>query len=755
MKSKYREDRNLGPVHQYLGPEVFVEDDSSVVLCKSGQVGIVLRIAGVDPSCADSRYLEMVSNRWRNAIKQFTPDFEIRQWSDKRPYPEIPAGPYEYPEVERLAGGRAAQVRSCGADLYSVDLHTMLLLDTPLHDKKNPSVLASSLSAACSQLRFNVDSFIQHVKSDIALCLLDKDETYNFFRTLVNLDSSKLAYYSRPADIDLSYAACDSRVNLIWEDERHKDPYLRIEHEYAKVMTLKLLPATTDQNMLSRLHAIPCNCLLASSWRAEDPAITLGYARWAKNRWWSRAKGQTKDDTKDPGLIDASNLDDATQLNNLIYDVEQRGVRYGKYSLYGLLWGDEQKVHAGMIEASKVFQMSEGSFLPDHQNQRGYLSMLPGNRFRNKRIHDISDEQYADLSAIFSLDCGSVVHPHLQQEYFSIFTSKPPDGMQGVKPYFFNPVDKDVQHMIVDGSTGSGKTVWLKMYIANGQKYNPSTIIFDTKNSFEHLTRRFGGSYVSFADRNIKLNPLLLPPTEENIQFQTQIVQLLLEAGEGKLTPEDKERLHRSIVMLSSQPPKMKRLSILQNMLRLELRDALSQWVGSGQYAWVFDNEEDTLTIADWQAFSFQGMESYKPVQEPLFFYVDHRTRQTVHNPEQRKRFKMLVYDEAWSMIKHPMIFARMEDAVRTYRDKNAALVVCTQRIEDLPKIFLECPIRIFLRHSTVDRKAYEEIAKLPPAAIDELEKLESHGEFLYSASGKHRVLRFTASNEVELPAYA
>lgn len=749
----FREDLNRGPVHDYMGPERFVEEDSAVYLCQNGQVGVALELRGPDYACVDEQDLASITGTWKDAIRMLQSEFEIRQHAIKISNPPIARGTYNHPEVERLAGGRTDQVASAGKDLYAVELFGEILLDCPL-TKGKPAILAEHLRNGCQRLRLALASFFQHVKSDIGVKGLDKNGTYNFFRKLVNFDRDKLTPRGYPSEESLGFAACESRIKLIHEDELHRDPYLWVEHTYAKVMALKILPKKTDDNMLSRIFACPCDLRVTSIWRPEAIEKTERTARGRMDTFFSSAK---KSKSTGSEIYDEAKLSNGQQLNAMLRDIEQNGERFGHYSLYAVLHGDETSVNASAVEISKVFQSNErdGVFLLDHENQLGgFLATFPGNNVRDYRRQRISLSNYAEMSTIFSIDCGNVRNERLDSECWAVFETKPPQGLFGRTPFYWNPLYGTSQNLVVVGAPGAGKTLFVKATAANAQKYKPFTALFDLKRSFDGLTNRFGGANISFADGAFRGNPLLLPETEENIQFLSQFVAVLIERGGGEMTTEDKEGLNNYIRIMYQQPRETRRLHVLRTMLRLELTDALAPWVEGGQYGRFFDSATDDLVMGDWLNFSFEGMGSFKEAMEPLLFYVLHRVRQVVFDPQQISRLKLLVMDEAWRLVEHPVIRAYLEEAVRTYRDKTGCMVFCSQSLRDVPKELLDYfPSMAVFKHNRVDRELYERDGHLNQAAIKEIEKLRRQGEFLYANPDGARVLQFNASAE-ELLAY-
>ena len=126
--------------------------------------------------------------------------------------------------------------------------------------------------------------------------------------------------------------------------------------------------------------------------------------------------------------------------------------------------------------------------------------------------------------------------------------------------------------------------------------------------------------------------------------------------------------------------------SRLANILSRNLADHLRKWVEGGQYGALFDNVEDNLTFAAFQTFDFEGLDKYPQVLEPLLFYVLHRANASIYDPALDTRFKVFVMDEAWRFLKNDTIRQYITEAVKTWRKRNAAMILATQSSDDLER---------------------------------------------------------------------
>ena len=305
------------------------------------------------------------------------------------------------------------------------------------------------------------------------------------------------------------------------------------------------------------------------------------------------------------------------------------------------------------------------------------------------------------------------------------------EGTAGT-PYFLNLHYKDVAHTLILGATGSGKSFLLNFLLTHVQKYDPFTFIFDLGGSYESLTRLLNGSYLAIGaeERAVTINPFCLPPTKENLTFLFSFVKVLVESNGYRATSEEERDLFEQIESLYAVEPEQRRLFTLSNIVHRNLRRELQKWVQGGPYAALFDNAEDTLTFSRLQTFDFEGMTKLPAQLEPLLFYILHRASAAIGDPGRSTTFKVFVMDEAWRFFRHPVIKAYIVEALKTWRKKNAAMILATQSSDDLlasdmlPVVAESCPTRIFLANPGMDRQAYRDAFHLNETELELIARL-------------------------------
>jgi type IV secretion system protein TrbE len=306
-------------------------------------------------------------------------------------------------------------------------------------------------------------------------------------------------------------------------------------------------------------------------------------------------------------------------------------------------------------------------------------------------------------------------------------------------PYFLNLHYRDVAHSMILGRTGSGKSFLLNFLITNLQKYDPHTFIFDLGGSFESLTRLFAGSYlrVGTESSDFTINPFCLPPSKPNLDFLTLFVRVLLGNSASRLDPSSERTVYEQIENLYSLDPALRTLDVLANTLPRNLSDALTKWLRGGQFGFLFDNAQDTVSFSQFQCFDFQQMNRYPELLEPLLFYILHRANEIIINRELSATFKAFFIDEAWVFLRNASIQQYVTEALKTWRKHNAAMVLSTQSLDELKRselldvIIESCATKIFLANPDMDRELYRRQFHLNDTEVDLIASLLPKKQFL------------------------
>src|SRR3989440_2002962 len=600
--------------------------------------------------------------------------------------------------------------------------------------KKQVLVLGNEIAKAEAALLQKARSFALQVSDFLPVRILGKQEAFRVLKRTLNFHPAKLEFARLKYNTFLDYYLPESQL------ECHRG-HLRVDDYYVKVLTLKEPSAQSFPLIFKRLLEVEANYYVVTEWKKEDSGktprtIQAKRRHFHNTKRWFFSQVNMNDAPAQDTLLDDSKESRVRELGESVKEIELHGNYFGQFSLTVVIYDlDPAKVDRACAEFYKVFSVHDAQLYEEKYNLlNAFLATVPGNYAFNLRSLYLLNSNYADYSCLFTLHCGERRNPHLRQEYLAVLETN------HHTPYFLNLHHRDVAHTMILGRTGAGKSFLLNFLITNLQKYDPWTFIFDLGGSFESLTQLFGGSYVKVGidSPDVRINPFSLPPTKENLDFLALFVKVLLQgASPIELDPTEERDLYQQIENLYSVDPALRTLGVLANTLGHRLADRLAKWTQGGQFGFLFDNPEDTISFARFQCFDFQQMSQYPELLEPLLFYILHRANSVIADRQISTTFKAFFIDAALVFLKNPSIQRYVVEALKTWRKANAAMILSTQSLDELRRsdvldvIIESCPTKLFLANPDMDRDLYARQFHLNETEIDLIRALVPKQQFL------------------------
>ena len=714
--------REAGAVNGLIDLWGFVDD--TTFLTKAGAVGQVYRLHGVDAECLDHAERRQIAHRFERALRPLDESLRIHQYVIKRPAAPITYAAHAHPVVDGALQRRADYFAANADSLFELDLYLVILSErwvstrrratrmrgalrtvaAPFGDtlsiNRVTAGLTAELSAAISALHQKAHAFTAQLADTVAPTLLDKQDAFTFFRRLVNYAPHKVDGVRLKYDTHLDFYTSDSPVDC------HRD-HLEVDGYRVKALTMREPPARTFAGLLYDLCAIPSAFIACLEWQPLSAARIRRDIRARQRHHFNRrislinyVSPQTRPEDM---LVDDSATATVRELGESLTALEVHGHVFGACSLTVVAYDrDPARLDTSVADAIKVFAGHDGALFEESYNLLNtWLAVVPGNAAHNLRRLALLNSNAADLSFLFTHHPGERTSAHLGgRPSLAVFET------EHHVPYFWNLHYQDVGHTLIQGATGSGKSFLCNFLVTHAQQYDPFTVVFDLGGSYDHLIRLLGGSVwkVGLTHREFTINPFCLEPTKEHLHFLFSFVRVLIQSsGQHQLTLVEDRDLYEAVENVYALDPPQRRLFTLANLLPRSLAQHLHRWVQGGPYAALFDNESDTLTFQRLQGFDFEGFEKFPMLLEPLLFYVLHRASAAIQDRAVDATLKLFVLDEAWRFAKDPTVKAYITEALKTWRKRNAAMILATQSSEDfldpdlLRTVVESCPTKFFL----------------------------------------------------------
>jgi type IV secretion/conjugal transfer VirB4 family ATPase len=746
--------------------------DEHTFLTKSGDLGSALRIGGIDYESLDHPGRDYAIKRLESAFRSLDDRIRLYQVFFKRNHPEIPHTQYDNALTRESAEKRAAFLRAKSDRLYEFEIFWVVMIDgkyatnglfraiaqaarnprgglkglkSLFASKDQRSMVYEQIERDCATLHQKARSLSGQLNDLTTVELLGAEKTFRLVRRLANFCPSKIQDVRLLGARRLDWQVCGSEL------EAHRG-FLRVDDYYVRVLTLKELPSETRPLLLNGLLDIRANFHVVTEWHPVDGskarkeiASRRRHYHNSKSSFVSNLQDRQNTGPKDE-LVDDSKEAAVAELGAALTAIGMEGKSFGEFTWTVVVYDqDRGRLEHAIAEFQKLFTTNDGLLYEERYNLlNAFFATVPGNRHFNLRKLWALNSNHADLSFLFSVSEGLRRNVHLEREYLAVLESS-----HGT-PYYLNLHSGDVGHTLVLGATGSGKSFTLNFTLQSIQKYEPLTFIFDLGASYESLTRAFGGSYlnVGLKTPGFTINPFSMEPTPENMNFLYLFLRVLIEAhGRYELTTADERALFAAIERQYKLPAEIRTLTNFASILG-PLGERLHRWTQAGQFGHIFDNVQDTVTFARFQTFNFDGWSDYPDILEPLLFYVLQRASSEIEKPQNTATFKVFVIDEAWIFLKNKTIRDWITRAEKTWRKKNAAMILATQSVielmasEMLDVVNESCPTKIFLANPNIDRKLYAEIFQFNDTELELLESLVPKRDLLLKQPGSTKKLR-------------
>jgi len=182
----------------YIDLDKFV--DSHTFRTKTGQIGCVLSVTGIDYESVTRDHLDALTARLQRTFQTFEPGIRVYQYYLRSSRPEIPHRSYGDGVSAKIIGYRLADLEAKRDDLYDTRVYLAVLAEMPTNTHKaeglfsafsSRKAIAVSLAAqeaTRARLIQQVNTFISATDDFATVEILDQGGAYGLFRYLLNPD---------------------------------------------------------------------------------------------------------------------------------------------------------------------------------------------------------------------------------------------------------------------------------------------------------------------------------------------------------------------------------------------------------------------------------------------------------------------------------------------------------------------------------------------------------------------------------------
>ena len=467
--------------------------------------------------------------------------------------------------------------------------------------------------------------------------------------------------------------------------------FLRLDGQPLILYNLTSPPVQATANLLQELYRLEALLTVSLEWRPQPLGASRRKIRSVQRHYFSKRYSMVAHMQDAQGtaaaMVDSAADAESARISHALVELETEGVAYGDISLTIALHGDDlARIEALDAELFRIFGAADAKLIREGFGQLpAWWSRMPGQpRKRQVRTVFSSAGVAACLAPLFGPPPGQAECKHLSRPAMATFETP------WKTPYHYDLFGgADVGHTLILGATGAGKSFALNFLLVQAQHYAPRVLVLDLGGSYKWLTEFIGGGYLELnpdaEGDEIALKPFSLPAGERTFSFLTGWIARLLRIGGYTLRGEDTTELRERVEDLYRSPAEDRTLSALVRTLPATMWPAISRWHGEGAWAKFFDGGgEDTLELADWQVIDLAGAAEHDDLCEAALFFLLERLRLALDDPAEAARVKLMVVDEAWRYLNDRAVLTYLAEAAKTWRKRNAALVLATQSAVDL-----------------------------------------------------------------------
>ena len=529
---------------------------------------------------------------------------------------------------------------------------------------------------------------------------------------------------------------------------------LRLDGEPVILYSLLSPPAAARANLLQGLYRLDATMTVTLEWRPQRLDAARRKIRGAQRHYFSKRYSMSAHVQETEGtasaMVDTAAAAESDRLGDALVELETDGIAYGDLALTVAIHGPLSETEGLDGDIRRIFNSHDAKVIREGYGQLpAWFSRMPAQpRRRQVRSVFVSAGAVASMAPIFGPPVGTPRSGHLRKPALAILET------QWRTPYHYDLFQGDVGHTLVLGATGAGKSFLLNFLLVQALQYDPRVLILDLGGSYRWLTQFLGGGYMELSpdgsgSAGFRLRPFSLPVGERSFQFLTGWISRLLRIGGWKLSGEDPSEIRARVEDLYAFAPQRRTLGVLVRSLPAKMWPALGRWHGAGAWARYFDNpaDGDDLNFQDWQVIDMAGAAEHEDLCEAALFYLLERLRLALENPDETARVKLMVVDEAWRYLKDPAILGYLAEAAKTWRKKNAALVVATQSAVDVTgtagaEALLESmPTKLFLANPDLPEKAADTF-RLNPSEVNTIRGLIPKRELYLRRTDAAGILR-------------
>lgn len=701
--------------------------DSSTVLHKDGAISRHFRFIAPDSDASSDEGLDYIAGTWHQACQFLGDGWMIETNVLSQPFEGYPK-PRQFPDIVSALIDDERRLQYEGCDYFK---NTNVLSLT----YKPNTVMASKLSRFSVDGVDNTDEFsnqLDHFNRQVneylgflsraltSVSVLEGAELVSFLYQCLHGDECKVQSPFKGAFLDCYLANADFVGGF--------EPMMGKKH--IRVLAIDDLPASSYPTILESLNYYPLSYRWSSRFIALNPSTASQYLKRYEKNWSSKAIGLIgvlREAMGGNPKRDVAAQSVADQLRDAQIESGTGETHYGFYNSVLVLMHEEATVLESQC-ADVIAAIQKLNFkvrLESVNATDAFLGSLPSHGDYNLRKMMVDSYYLAHALPTTGIYQGEFSAPCPKAGY----RGHPPlihTTTRGSRPFLLNLHVGDVGHTAILGPTGKGKTTLNGMLMASHRQYPGSRIIvLDKDRSNQVVVNALGGDYVDIGEGGCQFNPLARLATNDaqTIDVALEWVSLCCGVQGVDVRAAERQDIREALIRLAGEPLEYKNLNHL-SFQNAAVREGINAF-NKGHYKQLLNGERNSFADVDVLGIEMGDVLSHDLLKMNSPLAVIKAIFNELEVLFKDERPTLLILEEAWMYLKHPVFRDKLTDWFKTLRKFNVAVLFVSQDIDDIAKsecasvIQNACMTRIFLPNSMANeglvKKQYEAFGLTEP----------------------------------------
>lgn len=473
----------------------------------------------------------------------------------------------------------------------------------------------------------------------------------------------------------------------------------KIGTQHIAVVSLEGLPADSFPAMLAALDTLSIPYRFSTRFLCLSKQESLDEVQKYSRTWGQRILGIMSEVFNNSSRVDEDAVDMKEDAESAYKNVQGNTYRCGFYTAnIILLHENKEDLHEYCrIIRREVQNMGFGCRFEDINAVEAWLGSQVGNVSANVRRPMITTHNLAELLPLSTVWAGHEYNPCPPPMYPKYSPPLMYCATNGATPFRFNLHVGDTGHTLIFGPTGAGKSTLLGLIAAQFRGYRQATVFaFDKGMSMYALTKAVGGVHIDIAgggSTNLAFCPLsaveeskpgetpeAIAAKDREIAWAEEYIATLCELQGLKVTFTESAAIHDGMLLLAKNEPTNRAITDFCNqVMDRKIKEALRHYTQEGAMGHLLDADVDSLNLQTFMTFEIEHlMNMGEKNLIPVLLYLFHRIEK-----ELKGQAAILILDEAWIMLGHPVFQAKIREWLKVLRKANCAVILSTQSLSD------------------------------------------------------------------------